>query len=229
MARPHLSKLDSWGNHEARVLKVFELALRLLREEDDLPPKEEAINRKLYFCIHRANRQLNDPLSGPPVYDGKNAPDASDEVRTQREDKRPDFVCSFYDYQEPDPERSAKHYVVECKRLGMPSGSWKFNSNYVIHGICRFVNPEWGYGKSSKTAAMVGYVQSMELDDILTEVNGKIRDMQLPKISLFAEGWKKRDVTTLNQSLRRSKILPKAFRLRHIWLDVRDRYRESFG
>ena len=225
MERPLLSKLDSWANHEARVLEVVGLALKLLRDEDNLPTQEDGINRKLYFCIHRANYELskvNKGLSCPPSYDSKNAPDADDKERAQREDKRPDFVCGFYDFQESNPDKSAKHYVIECKRLGTNSGTWVLNTNYVVHGVCRFVNPEWGYGKSAKSGAMVGYIQDMKFEDILKEVNAEIQKQQLEAICLSTDGWKDSDVSNLVQYLTRPKIHPKNFCLQHLWLDIRN-------
>ena len=224
MGRPHLSKIDCWSNHEGRVLEVFTFALQLLTQESNLPAQEIEINRKLYFCIHRANRVMSKENRGllcPPSYDSKNAPDVDDNERAKREDKRPDFSCGLYDDQELDPQRSAKFYVVECKRLGLPCGTWKLNKNYVQHGICRFVEPEWGYGKSVSSSAMVGYVQSMEFEDILVEVNGQVRQKTLATISLSAEGWKERGVSRLEQSLTRVRIPPREFQLRHMWVDLR--------
>ena len=206
------------------MLEVFSLALMLLRHEGDLPDQEVDINRKLWFCIHRANRELsrdNRGLISPPSYDSKNAPDRDDEERAARENKRPDFSCGFYDHQESDPDKSAKFYVIECKRLGLPSSSWILNKNYVQYGICRFIEPEWGYGKSVSSSAMVGYVQSMELQDILAEVNNEIVNNTLNTIRLSDEGWKEDGVSQLEQSLNRSRVQPARFRLRHMWVDLR--------
>lgn len=224
MARPYLSEIDSWSNHETRVLEVFILALALLRKESNLPVQEVDINRKLWFCIHHANRMMSKKNKGllvPPNYDSKNAPDADDEERAKREHKSPDFSCGFYDHQEVKPEKSAKFYVIECKRLGFPSGKWILNKNYVVYGICRFVEPECGYGKSVSSSAMIGYVQSMELEDILAEVNKVIEQNMLPAIGLSAGGWEVGGVSQLEQSLNRLRIPPGRFRLRHIWVDLR--------
>ena len=227
MARPHLSEIDSWSNHEARVLEVFTLALELLIEQPELPKEEVDINRKLYFCIHRANRTLskgNGGLICPPSFDSKNPPDADDEKRSKREDKRPDFSCGIYDDQETEPDRSAKFYVVECKRLGLPSSpTWILNKNYVSYGIIRFVNPDWGYGKSASSGAMVGYVQSMELSDIFSEVNCNTRNVGLGLLVMAANGLQDNGVSRLEQDLNRLEIRPSQFRLRHLWVDIRAR------
>ena len=225
MARPRLSKLDTWGNHEKRVMEVLGTALGLLRKEDLSLWQEVDINRKLWFLIHRANRTLiakNRGLVSPPSFDANNCPDADDQERAARENKRPDFTFGFYDNLEVDPDRSAKFFVAECKRLGTPSGSWRFNENYVRHGVKRFVEPAWGYGKSAKSGAMIGYVQSMAPADILGEVNETGAQSQLPAISLCGP-WKENDVSQLEQRLSRSRVSPSPFHLRHVWVDLKQK------
>jgi hypothetical protein len=223
LARPCLSKLDSWGKYEHCVIEVCKAALILLCAEEGLPSEEVDINRRLYFLIHRARRALrakNVRLPSPPHFDANNSPDADDEKRAAREGKRPDFSFGLYDDQEVDPEKSAKFFVVECKRLGMPSGSWVFNRNYIHRGVGRFVSPESGYGKSVRSSAMIGYVQSMVLSKILAEVNKECERNQLPRINLSG-GWKEGGVSQLEQLLTRLQISPMAFHLHHMWVDLR--------
>jgi hypothetical protein len=220
-----LSKLDTWGNHENRVMEVCTAALNLLCREDGLSSEEVDINRKLYFLIHRASRALhakNMGLPSPPSFDASNCPDADDEDRATREGTRPDFSFGFYDDQEADPDKSAKFFVVECKRLGLPSGSWIFNKNYIRRGVNRFIDPESGYGKSVRSSAMIGYVQSMVPSEILAEVNRECEQNQLPVINLSGE-WKEGAVSQLEQLLTRLQISPRLFRLHHIWVDLRQR------
>ena len=84
MTRPHLSKLNTWANHENRVTAVFAPALALLCKEDNLPTREDELNRRLWFCVHQANRILhrfNQGLLCPPSFDAKNCPDADDGER----------------------------------------------------------------------------------------------------------------------------------------------------
>ncbi len=225
MARPCLSELDTWGNYEHRVMEVCAVALNLLCREDGLSSEEVDINRKLYFLIHRARKVLhakNMGLPSPPFFDANNCPDADDEERAPRESTRPDITFAFYDDQEADPDRSAKFFAVECKRLGLPSGRWVFNKNYIRRGVNRFIKPECGYGKSVKSGAMIGYIQSMRPPDILAEVNKEGEQNELPMIRLSGT-WKKDGVSHLEQSLTRLQILPKSFHLHHIWADLRQR------
>jgi hypothetical protein len=206
-------------------MEVCTSALNLLCQEDGLAGQEVTINRKLYFLIHRANRILhakNMSLPSPPFFDANNCPDANDQERAAREDKRPDFSFGYYDDQEANPDKSAKFFVVECKRLGLSSGSWAFNRNYINRGVNRFVRPECGYGKSVRSSAMIGYIQSMKPDDILAEVNGEAEQNQLPLIRLSGV-WNAGGVSRLEQVLTRLEILPRSLHLHHMWVDLRQR------
>jgi hypothetical protein len=222
---PFISGERIWSNHERRVLLVFERALELLGTEDDLDVCEDSLNRRLYFCVLRANDELLRLGMGfdwPPQFDGQSQPDANDIKRAAREHKRPDFQWGFVDSTEPDPVRQAKHYVIECKRLGKPIRTcWVFNKNYVERGIIRFVSAEHGYGKSASSGAMVGHIRSMPSEDILKEVNGHATRVSLHKIMLSCDGWVDRGVSRLEQKLDRPEIPPTPFLLRHLWVDLR--------
>jgi hypothetical protein len=220
-----MSHIDLWANHEARILEIVTLALKMLITELDLPENEDRLNRKLFFCIHRANRQLvdaNKHLDWPLTYEARNQPDADDSVRALREGKRPDFIWAIYDHLEPDPEKSAKYFVLECKRLGTPPyPGYKLNVNYIKTGINRFVLAEWGYGKSCRSGIMIGYAQSMEMEDILKEVNTEGSAHSLSGIELSSKPFITRSVNRLEQELHRPEVLPTPFSLRHLWVDLR--------
>lgn len=225
MRRPRISGGRIWWNHERRVLRVFERALELLRAEDALDVYEVSLNRRLYFCVLRANAELYRSRKGydwPPVFDGNNQPDANDEERAAREHKMPDFQWGFVDHTEPNPVRQARYYVIECKRLGTPlSKTWVFNRNYVQHGILRFVSADHGYGKSASSGAMVGYIRSMLSADILSEVNVHGTKAGLHMVILSDDGWVDKGVSRLEQKLDRPKVAPTPFSLRHLWVDLR--------
>jgi hypothetical protein len=222
-----LTGVDYWDNHEARIIEVVTLALQMLSKETSLPINEDKLNRKLYFYIHRANRQLvaqRKHLDWPLYYEARNQPDADDTVRADREDKRPDFQWGIYDHQEPNADKSAKHFVLECKRLGAPSTKspgWNLNRNYVAHGIFRFTSAAWGYGKSSKSGIMIGYVQSMDLPNILVEINARARAISIADLILAVGGWRISDVSRLDHQLTRPSVLPTPFDLHHLWVDLR--------
>lgn len=228
MRRPRISSLNSWGTLETLVLEVLILALKILSNEHKLPQGENKLNRKFFYCIRRANHRLlsnNRGIRSLPFYEAKNQPDVDDETRAKREDKVPDFQWSLHDAQESNPEKSFKYYVVECKRLGLPSSSsWKFNENYVLNGVCRFVIAEWGYGKSSPSGAMIAYVQSMDMSEILDEVNRAGKANNLSEIRLSEEGWRNNGVSKLNHQLNRPEVPPTPFNLTHLWLDLRKHF-----
>jgi len=227
MAKPSLLKRDVWGNHEKRVLTIFSYALKMLRDKSCLPKEENELNRELCFLVRRANKKLSESNSGinaPCLYEVNNQPDVDDIIRSKREDKRPDFQWGICDPNETNPDRMDKFYILEAKRLGSPSSpKWILNENYVFHGIKRFILPEWGYSKSMSSGAMIGYVQDMELDDILDQVNDYASKEEITKLSLSSDAWNE-DINRLEHQLKRHEIKPNFFDLRHIWVDLRHHY-----
>ena len=115
---PPFRSRNLWAKREAKCLAILERALMLLRMEGDLPEAEVDLNRRLYFCLLSASRELfpNDNIA--PTPECNNQPDSDDESRAVREKKRPDFQWIYLDRYESDPHRSSKQFVVECKRLG---------------------------------------------------------------------------------------------------------------
>ena len=225
MSQPRISRLLIWERHEHRVVDVLLAALSILRNKYDLPQSEVSLNRELYFCLLEANRSLRKSGLGgfdhPPVPEGHNPPDPDDEQRATRENKIPDFYWGYIDHLEPDPRRSARNYVIECKRLGNPlRPDWILNQNYVVKGILRFVTEKYGYAKGEKSGAMVGYVQSMELDDILYEVNANCMSEAIPQLGIPIGGWQIRGTSRLDHELDRS-FAGSPLHLSHFWVDLR--------
>ena len=95
--------------------------------------------------------------------------------------KRPDFACLLKNLQAQDFRKSQVAYYVECKRLGLPDKELVFNDLYSEKGISRFVTVEHQYGKGCPSASMIGYMQDMEPDDILKEVNDLRKPVQCPR------------------------------------------------
>jgi hypothetical protein len=218
---PSLLSRNLWTKRTSRFLAILERALQLLACQTGLEISEVALNRRLHFCLLQASRELYPAEECAPTSECNNQPDPGDEVRTRREDKRPDFQWMFLDRYEPDTDRSQMQFVVECKRLGVPSrADWILNANYVAHGVWRFVAPEWGYAKRFPSAAMVGYWQTMEAGEILREVNEAAAKHTLTALELGRNGWKKGSVSTLvHQFDRHIPISP--FLLHHLWVDLR--------
>lgn len=223
--RPRLSALDLWQRHEERVLKILGLALEKLRCKQALPEAEDPINRELCFCIRSANHELQRNGRGiysTVMYEARNQPLAEDEGQPKRELKRPDFQWGFVNSLEPNPDLADMFYTIECKRLGKPKRRDRvFNANYIIKGICRFRDADYGYGKGTSSGAMIGYVQSMELGGILSEVNATAKQENIPILRLSSKGWQKGKTSRLDHALSRPKVPPTPFELRHLWVDLR--------
>ena len=218
MNRPSISKLTIAEKRKKEIFRVIHEALISLRFEDYLPVREDDISRRLFFCFNKAIRKYK--FNYLPVYQGKNPPDPEDSTNVPREDKVPDFYWQIPDHTQPEDIFSWQ-FVVECKRLGKPSSSsWIFNKNYVDKGIQRFVDPIHGYGKGDDSGAMIGYVQSMYFDTILTQVNDAAsqNSYNIPILISCCNKWQ--DISIFEHHLTRSfNISP--YLLTHLWVDIR--------
>ena len=215
---PRLGTLGIWAKREAMFIAILERAMQLLQAERELPDSECDLNHLFYFRLLKASRDLYPSDLVSPMMECNNQPDPDDEARVAREHKRPDFQWSYLDKYEPDHERSSKQFTVECKRLGTPrKAGWIFNINYVTKGICRFRNPAWGYGQRFPSGAMVGYWQSMELAQILREVNEEAARNGLSEI--VPVSGQKGIHHSAHYIVRAFPVSP--FRLRHLWIDLR--------
>jgi hypothetical protein len=219
---PGFLSVDLWSKHEAFYRKAFLRALELLRSTPSLPLDEIDLNRELYACLLKANRELDpDGSYPPPLVECCNQPDFDDPSRSPREHKRPDFTWGFVDPHESDYLKSAKQFIVECKRIGKSQRpKWNLNRNYVDNGIVRFIDPSWAYAQRFPCAMMIAYWQSMEWDQILTEINQFAKDRDVPPLRLIGEESKANLISRLQHFLIRSfPVSP--FRLDHLWVDVR--------
>lgn len=217
---PRIRSSQLWRNREAKCLAIIDRALAILRGRNSLPESEVELNREFYFCLLEASRDLYPDDEVAPVTEGSNQPDPDDDARARREMKRPDFQWIYLDRYEPDPQRSSKQFVVECKRLGKPSRSdWVLNFNYIEHGIARFRHPDWAYAKRAGSGAMIGYLQTMTPPAILVEVNTECRSQSLPDLTPTS-AWQSDGTTRLDQAFARSfEVSP--ISLHHFWVDLR--------
>lgn len=220
MNGPLISELPLWERHEQRVLAILRSALERLQTR--IPQgNETALNRELYFCILDVNSQTKesgDPswFEHPPVFEGRNPP-TPDTEDTASERKIPDLQWGYIDHQASDPRRSARYFVIECKRLGVPSHAKRTNLHYVKNGIHRFIELEWQYGKDTATGAMIGYAETPTLEEIAVDVNGELKRLGVPTLDLPPET--ESPLTEMEHSLERPfEITP--FRLVHLWIDI---------
>lgn len=138
-----------WATRETKCLSIIDRALSLLQEEEDLPETEIELNRRLYFCLLAASRELYPDDEIAPVTECNNQPDPDDEARAKREQKRPDFQWIFLDRYESDPQRSSRQFVVECKRLGKPSRPIGCSISTTAYTALRDSETQIGHTRSS--------------------------------------------------------------------------------
>lgn len=131
---------------------------------------EPELNLELYWCaLRETSRREKEGLSQPAQLPVREAPAVVTPATATATSSRkiPDLQWTYVDQYESDPAAAIRAFVVECKRLGKPA----LNRAYVTQGIARFVDPHWAYGLGVSSAAMVGYVQSRPVADVLVEVN----------------------------------------------------------
>jgi hypothetical protein len=200
-----------WPTFKEHVASLIIEALLLLRQRNDLVKSEKTLNRLLYFCIQDANLKHCLPM---PAYDGHNPPDPEDGQKAKREDNLPDFYWTLMDHQANN--NCYRTFALECKRLGKKSESsnWEYTEQYIIAGILRFFLEEKGYGKGCETGAMAGYIQDMEFEQILEEINSHltIYGPTIPLLAVPVNGWQREGVSYLNHTFNRS-FIPTKFSL----------------
>jgi len=224
MATPRLSSAMTWPKYEQAVLAVFTEALRRLAQTPKLPQGEEPINLVVYWLCRGVHlEQLKARMSIPFVidFDSTNQPEPDDTAESRRLKKRPDFACAITDEQAPDSRSSQIRYSLECKRLGQAEGSWVLNENYSERGMLRFVQTDHSYAKGCSSAAMVGYMQNLDPDKILTEVNGLAQQRNMPSLSRAAAAWAAKNVTQLSQNPLTRDFDTNPLQLNHLWIDLR--------
>ena len=221
---PTIFDKDLWAEREERVLDLCARSLRKLRDCPGLNKEREIeINRKLFMCMLEANRELVAVGKGfdyVPQPESANLPDPQGERCVAWEFKVPDFQWQIIDHLAPARE-SARCYTIECKRLGSPPRrDWILNEEYVANGMCRFANESHRYGNRCRSGAMIGYMQSMSFDSILTEINEHARKRAVGDLTPAPSRSRDNAVNRLDSLICRSfPVSP--FHLRHLWADLR--------
>jgi len=222
--QPSLFSQSLWQKRVNHYLAVFERALLLLREDEGAlyQESEPQLSRRLHFKLLVARREL-DPngIYGHPERESENLPDPEETEIQPHEAKKPDFQWKHDDTSISDPRFALKSYTIECKRLGAKTqSSWKLNENYFNHGLMRFYSPTWKYGLGVAEGAMIGFVQNMKFDEILTEINGVLTTSQITPLVLGQDGWKPKHLSKLSNEIVRS-FRETHFTLIHLWIDLR--------
>jgi hypothetical protein len=216
---PRLSRMNLRARRDALYRSIVREALLLLDSRGS-SVDEPALNRELYQCIleviRRRSASGEHTVDVPPVFDGPNPPLRIEPSSEER--KRPDFRWDLMDHAAPSVATCVIQFVIECKRLGSPISSRILNSLYVSTGVLRFINEDWAYGRNSASGAMVGYVQSLDFDKVLDEVNAEAARLGVPALVD-----READHLAIRESahiLVRSFALS-PFELVHLWIDMR--------
>ena len=229
MARRPLSPfITLWKRHILLYSEVFSTALRDLSVSASVSGDEDAISEILCSILNRVcyklgksrNQELQTPYWDTPIQ-----PVTGDELKGGKIKKRPDFTCKFINPWAASPEKYEISLHIECKLLGNPtSATWILNKNYVKNGIKRFDSKIHEYGKRADSGMMIGYIIGMTPQEIESEVN----DYQKKHTSEYADIKFFFDMTTLfktRQDIKRKNVLPARFELIHLWVDLRNCYK----
>lgn len=188
MSRPLLALAVNWDTFQRSVLAVLEEALRRLSNRRDLPRQEDPINLELWRLAVRVHNEMqrSGAIEVPfaILLECNNQPIADDIARCARLAKRPDLTCVITNAQAVDFDDFQLYYCIECKRLGSSEGTWILNDNYSLHGISRFADLGWQYGKGCESATMIGYIQNMDLTGVIAEVNVGVSGRGFPALAL---------------------------------------------
>lgn len=223
MAGPRLKAAITWPKYEKAVLAVFTEALRRLARRSNLPQGEEPINFELYWLCRKVHYEQMQAKSTIPFFidfDSTNQPEPDDVADSRRLKKRPDFACKLTNEQAPDEFSSQIVFSLECKRLGQAEPNWVLNENYSEYGMLRFMQADHSYAKGCSSAIMIGYVQNMEPDDVLTDVNRHAGTRNIPSLFRAAASWAAKDVTYLSNRLARD-FTAEPLDMSHLWVDLR--------
>jgi hypothetical protein len=225
MDRPRLSLAVNWRDFEKAAHGVFLDALKRLCQYKRLPTAEPSISLEVFHLALAAHQDQYQ--AGTCLYqftiepDATSKPQPDDAAPDSRLRKRPDFACTMKDMQAVHPSLSQVSYYLECKRLGRQEGDQVFNDLYSEKGIARFMTEEHQYAKGCESAAMIGFVEDMEPDAVLREVNAFATGRAIPSLTKAAAGWMSGEATvlpgvSLNRSFDTNPIL-----LHHFWVDLR--------
>ena len=211
--QPKLTSLGLWADFERRCLRLVREALATLTIESP-STVEIDLNRNLHSAITSAASKTTEygPYFPAAMLDARNLPSASDPARSEREFKMPDISWAYVDTLADEGDDINKSFVVECKRLTMPSAV--YGRRYVRDGIDRFINSSHSYAKGMPSGAMVGYVQTILINDAIISVDTVTTTDTIPHLVL-----QQRDA---EQSAEFSHILTRptpqpTLRLIHLW------------
>lgn len=207
-----------WKDHEKLYYSIFHNALEKLTISDKQRKDEDAISEALCpvlrkICFeHKQDVRL-------PAWEKPIQPVTNGDLKGGKVRKRPDFSCSFLNSLATSAKMYEIPFHVECKRLGDTVGTWNLNRNYVTKGVKRFDIKSHEYGKSAPSGMMIGYVINMEPTAIMVKINMYLADL-FPKLKKLNINFLQK-VVSCEQKLTRKKVKPKAFKIIHLWADLR--------
>lgn len=212
-----------WQAEAALFQRMCVVALIELRADAAREHAEPDLNRTLGKMLVRARYRLEQQgvvIAGQIVAEAQSIPDYTKPRNEKREKKIPDFQYVFQDTRNCSMDASQQAVVAECKRLDKPEKGREYTELYVERGVNRFIDPDWAYAEGCPAAIMLGYLQGLEPEKALKEVNASLGDLSIDAI-IQNGSWRKDGVTQLEHAFTRQPK-PQNFALVHLWIDLRN-------
>jgi len=215
---------ELWKRHEKIYIGIFTSALLVLMDSQYDKSDEIKISETLCPILNNIcfeeSRKMGCEIP-TPYYEAPIQPISTSELRGGKSVKRPDFTCTLTNSMALKADEYQLPFHIECKRLGFPtSRTWILNENYVVNGIMRYDSNEHEYGKRAFSGLMIGYIVSMDLNQILTEVNFYQRK-HCAHNSEVEYQFTNNGVQQYLQKLNRRNLIPERFGLTHLWVNLR--------
>jgi hypothetical protein len=209
-----------WKKHVELYTDIFRQALIALSMLPKHGKKEPSISRQLNDLVRmecfKRGKEISYPICEVPIIQEIEDGDI-DELKKSG---RPDFTCRLKNQAAASYRKSELDFHIECKCLGHPKrNNWVFNKNYVNHGILRFDQEDKIYGKNVSHGMMIGYILSMNPDEICTEVCEELKRVRpnFPPVSISVTT---RPLSEAVQTLCREVIKPEEFTIFHLWVKI---------
>lgn len=221
MNRPSLRSIDIWADCEKSIIATLREALCILNQNTDISKNENGITEDFSKTIHsirfkRDRATISD--YGTITIQTQNQPISplgiSEHENSLR--KRPDMLWSFYDENAESPEKSQRHFTIECKCLDDRSSA----KDYIEKGVSRFILNDWGYGRGEKSSAMIGYVIASEYTvyrEGISKHNQRLHYSDIIETSCEANS---NSTKQFVQDFLNREFEPRKFRLHHLWVNL---------
>jgi len=209
-----------WYNMQIAYLQVCRDSAFILHQKSLIEKKkytnEDDISRDFYFAIEEvvySSNYIKQKLN-LPTFQANSQPLAIDKIKVKREDKRPDFMWSYFDY----VNRQRLDFHIECKRLRRDKNH--HCKEYVYNGVNRYLDKEWSYGLHCEMGLMIGYVEELIIEDCVAQIENNLKKLSLPTLQKLTVEDYDAEIVFLHHKVDRVDIPKSPFELHHYLIKI---------